>query len=114
MFIAIILFIFVRLIKKERIEIPRQGDRLLAAIFETLGQLVYVYALSGNAIIAAPVVASYCVFSTILAGIFLKEKLTIPQYISVGLVIAGIVLLGIVEGIDLSLETETIIPLIFR
>ena len=100
LFIAIILFIYVRFIKKERIELPKQKSRIFAAIFETAGQFTYVYALSGNGIVAAPVIASYCVGSAILARIFIKEKLTVPQYIAVSLVIAGIILLGIVEGLD--------------
>ena len=105
LFIAIILFIFVRFIKKEKMEIPKQKDRFFAAIFETAGQFTYVYAMSGNGIIAAPVVASYCVCSTILARVFLKEKLTLAQYLAVSLVIIGIIILGIVEGLDLSIDS---------
>ena len=105
LFIAIILFIFVRFIKKEKMEIPKQKDRFFAAIFETAGQFTYVYAMSGNGIIAAPVVASYCVCSTILARVFLKEKLTLAQYLAVSLVIIGIIILGIVEGLDINVES---------
>ena len=86
-------------------EIPKQKDRFFAAIFETAGQFTYVYAMSGNGIIAAPVVASYCVCSTILARVFLKEKLTLAQYLAVSLVIIGIIILGIVEGLDLSIDS---------
>ena len=97
---AVFLFVFVRFIKRERIELPKQKDRLLAAIFETAGQFTYVYALSGNGIVAAPVIASYCVCSAILARIFLKEKLTVPQYLAVSLVVTGIIILGAIEGMD--------------
>ncbi|MCR5522098.1 MAG: DMT family transporter [Clostridia bacterium] len=97
--IAVILFIYVRVIRKEKIELPKQGNRVAAAAFETAGQFSYVYALSGNGVVAAPVIASYCVCSAVLARIILKEKLTKSQYISVALVVAGIVLLGIVEGL---------------
>lgn len=97
---AVILFIFIRVIKKEPFRVKLQGSRLAAAALETAGQLTYVYALSGNAVVAAPVIASYCVASAVLARIFLKEKLSWKQYIAVGVVIAGIIMLGIVEGLE--------------
>lgn len=98
--VAVILFFYIRIIKKEKIYLPKQGSRVLAAGFETAGQFTYIYALSGNGVVAAPVIASYCVCSAVLARIFLKEKLTRPQYFAVMLVITGIVLLGIVEGLS--------------
>lgn len=94
---AAVLFVYVVLIKKEPMKIRLQRDRIFAALFETGGQLTYVYALSGNGIVAAPVIASYCVCSAVLAGIFMKEKLNVKQYLSVGLVIVGIILLAIAE-----------------
>ena len=53
-----------------------QKDKFLAAILETAGQFTYVFAMSGNAIIAAPIISSVCVVSVILSRIFLKEKTT--------------------------------------
>lgn len=97
---AILIWIFIRFIRKEKIKIREQNDRIVAAIFETLGQLTYVYAMSGNAVIAAPMVSSYCIISIILSKFFLKEKLELKQYIALILVIIGIVILGIVEGIS--------------
>ncbi len=99
LFVAIILFVFVRFIKKERIVPKKQGARLGAAIFETAGQFVYVRAMSGNGIIAAPMIASYSIVSIILGRIFLKEKLPVKQYIAVAVIIVGIIILGIMEGI---------------
>ena len=96
--VAVILFVFVRLIKKERIIVRQQGARLGAAIFETAGQFVYVRAMSGNGIIAAPMIAAYSIVSIILSRIFLKEKLPLKQYIAVGTVMLGIIVLGVVEG----------------
>ena len=97
--VAVIIFIFL-LIKKEKIEIPKQRDRALAAVAETLGQITYVYAISGNAIVVAPMISSYCIVSLILSRIFLKEKLTVKQYLMVGLVVVGILMLGIIDGIN--------------
>lgn len=107
--VAAVLAIYVFVIKREKINIfsketrKIQGaplSRLLAALFETGGQFAYVYAMSGNAIAAAPVVASYCVVSLILGRLFLKEKLSWKQYVAVGLVVAGIIVLGILEGLS--------------
>ncbi len=98
--VAIILYIFVRFIKKEKIVPKEQGVRLGAAVFETAGQFVYVRAMSGNGIIAAPMIASYSIVSIILSRIFLKEKLPIKQYIAVGAIMLGIIILGILEGLE--------------
>ena len=93
---AIICLIFL-IIKKSKTTKDTVKNNFLAAIFETAGQFFYVYALSGNAIIAAPMVASYCVVSMLLSRIFLKEKLTKKEYLSLGLIIIGIIILGVVE-----------------
>ena len=78
----------------------KNRDRAVAAIFETAGQAFYVYAMSGgNAIIAAPLIGSYCIVSLVLSRIILKEKLSKKKYISVALVLIGIVMMGIIEGL---------------
>ncbi len=96
--VALILFLFVRVIKKEKMPPLRQGARFGAAVFETAGQFVYVRAMSGNGIIAAPMIAAYSIVSIILSRIFLKEKLPLKQYIAVGFIILGIIILGVLEG----------------
>ncbi len=96
--VAILLFLFVRVIKKERIVPKEQGTRLCAAVFETAGQFVYVRAMSGNGIIAAPMIAAYSIVSILLSRIFLKEKLPWRQYLAVGAIIIGIIVLGVLEG----------------
>ncbi len=97
--VAILLFIYVRIIKKEKIVPKMQGARIGAAVFETAGQFVYVRAMSGNGIIAAPMIAAYSIVSIILSRIFLKERLPKKQYAAVGAIMAGIIILGILEGI---------------
>ncbi len=96
--VAIILFVYVRLIKKEKIVPQKQGARLGAAVFETAGQFVYVRAMSGNGMIAAPMIAAYSIVSIILSRIFLKEKLPLKQYLAVGTIMLGIIILGVIEG----------------
>jgi len=95
---AIAIFIYIKFIKKQRIIIKEQKNRVGAAIFETIGQFTYVYALSGNAVVVAPIISAYSIVSIILSRIFLKEKLKIKQYIMIALVILGIILLGLSEA----------------
>jgi len=92
---AVLIFIFIKFIKREKIGSKKQGERIGAAIFETLGQFTYVYALSGNGILAAGMISAYSIVSVILSRIFLKEKLNIKQYAVIIIVMIGIVLLGI-------------------
>ena len=70
-----------------------------AAVCEEFGQIFYVYAMARNPVLAAPVVASYCIVSLLLSRIILKEKLTALQYACIFAVIIGIVLLGVSEGL---------------
>lgn len=98
-FTAVLLLIFVRFVRKEKMPLRAQGTRGLAALCETAGQLTYVRAMSGNGVVAAPLIASYCVCSVVLARLFLRERLTWKQYLCVSLVFGGILLLGVVEGI---------------
>lgn len=95
--VAVILFIYMK-IKKVPFELPKQGDKALAAVFETAGQFTYVFAMSGNGAIAAPIISSVCVVSLVLSRIFLKEKLTKLQYFFIFLVILGIIGLAVIEG----------------
>ena len=94
---GIILFIFM-MIKGVKFELPKQKDTAIAAVCETAGQLTYVYAMSGNGAIAAPIISCVCVVSLLLSRIFLKEKLTKKQYIFITTIIIGVVMLGILEG----------------
>ena len=71
----------------------------VAACFEEFGQVFYVFAMAMKPMLAAPMVASYCIVSVILSRIFLKEKLKASQYACVIAVIVGIVILGISEGL---------------
>ncbi|MBR6383660.1 MAG: EamA family transporter [Lachnospiraceae bacterium] len=70
-----------------------------AACFEEFGQIFYVFAMASKPMLAAPMIASYCIVSVILSRIFLKEKLKASQYACVIAVIVGIVILGINEGL---------------
>lgn len=94
---ALILYVFMKIRKVEFGSIPKQKDKVLSAVFETAGQLTYVYAMSGNGAVAAPIISSVCVVSLLLSRIFLKEKLTRKQYLFISIVIIGILMLAVVE-----------------
>ena len=84
--------------KQVKFELPKQKDKAVAAVCETAGQLTYVYAMSGNGAIAAPILSCVCVVSLLLSRIFLKEKLTKKQYMFIGIIITGILMLAVLEG----------------
>ena len=70
----------------------------IAAVFETLGQFFYVFAMSSDSTIGATIVGSYCILSLVLSRIFLKEKLKLEKYIAIGIAIIGLIIL-VVNGV---------------
>ncbi|BFH66076.1 hypothetical protein J27TS7_09220 [Paenibacillus dendritiformis] len=94
---AVLAFTYLRFIKKQPFRLFQERVKGYAALFETTGQFFYVFAMSSNAIIAAPLIASYSIFSVILSRIFLQERLNKKQYAIIVLVIAGIALLGLAD-----------------
>lgn len=94
---AIFAFVYVVVIKKQKIKLSAEKPKMLAGAFETAGQFAYIYALGDNAIVAAPLISSYCIFSLVWARIILKEKLSWKQYLVIVIAAIGIVILGM-EG----------------
>ncbi len=68
--------------------------KAIASLCEEAGQVFYVFAMARNPILAAPMVAAYCIVSVLLSRLFLKEKLSPGQWICIITVIAGILLMG--------------------
>ena len=100
--LAAIVSWIVILIKTKKAYMPfkkSEWPKGAAALAEEFGQVFYVFAMAARPVLAAPMVASYCIVSLILSRIFLKEKLKGNQYACVAAVIVGIVLLGISEGL---------------
>lgn len=95
--VGLVLWIYM-MIKGVRFELSKQRDKTIAAVCETAGQLTYVYAMSGNGAIAAPILSCVCVVSLLLSRVFLKEKLTKKQYMFIGIIIVGILMLAVLEG----------------
>ena len=75
-----------------------EKEKGFGAICETAGQFFYIYALADNAIVAAPMISSYCVFSVLLSRVFLKEKLSGKQYLCILAVVIGIAILGVFDA----------------
>ena len=97
--VAIVCFVYMVFVKHEQFFIKREKTRYAAAISETAGQFFYVFIIGGNGVITAPIVSSYCVVSLLLSRILLKEKLSIPKYIAIAVIVCGIVLMGVAEGL---------------
>lgn len=89
---------FLTFVKKEKFNPLKQKSRGAAAIMETIGQFTYVFAMSGEAVLAAPMVASYSIVSVILSRLILKEKLSRAQYATIVVVMAGIAILGLYDA----------------
>lgn len=96
--VGLIMYIFMKVKGVKFGSMIEQKDKALAAVCETAGQLTYVYAMSGNGAIAAPILSSVCVVSLLLSRIFLKEKLTKKQYAFITIIIVGILMLAVIEG----------------
>ena len=91
-------FIYTVLIKKQPLIANVERPKYIGAIFETAGQLAYIYALaSGEAALAAPIIASYCMASVLWSRLFLKEKLSWKHYLCIGITFAGILIMGIYD-----------------
>ena len=91
--------IYVLGIKKQKLIARQEAPKYAGAIFETIGQFFYIYALADTAHVAfaAPIISSYCVASVIWSRLFLKEKLSKKHYLSIAIVVIGIVILGYLD-----------------
>jgi uncharacterized membrane protein len=96
---AVICFIYVKLIKKQKFFPKKEAPKYIGAIFETAGQFAYIYAIgdSEHVAMSAPIISAYCAASVIWSRIFLKEKLSWKHYICIALTIVGIVIMGVYD-----------------
>lgn len=99
LFAAAVCFVYVVLIKKDRL-IPRmEAPKYIGAVCETAGQFAYIYAIADTAHFAmsAPIIASYCAASVLWSRIFLKEKLSWKHYGMIVLIVIGIIIMGVFD-----------------
>lgn len=99
LFVGVLCAIWVLGIKKQKLIPKREFPKYTGAVFETVGQFFYIYALADAEHVAfsAPIISAYCVASVIWSRIFLKEKLSAKHYFSIATVVAGIVILGVLD-----------------
>ncbi len=97
--VGILCAIYVLGIRKQKLVAREEAPKYTGAVFETVGQFFYIYALadSEHVAFAAPIISSYCVASVLWSRLFLKEKLSWKHYAMIALVVAGIVILGILD-----------------
>jgi len=89
--------VYVLCVKHEKLSVPREAPKLLAAVCETAGQLAYVYAIGANAVGSAPIISCYCLVSVLWSRIFLKEKLSWKHYLAIAVAAAGIIAMGMLD-----------------
>lgn len=96
---AVFCFIYVVLIKKDRLVPKMEGPKYLGAICETAGQFAYIYTIADTSHLAmsAPIISSYCAASVLWSRLFLKEKLSWKHYGMICLVVIGIAIMGIFD-----------------
>ena len=99
LFSAVCCFVYVVLIRREKLVAKQEAPKYIGAAFETAGQFAYIYAIgdSAHVALAAPIISAYCVASVLWSRIFLKEKLSWKHYAMIALVVAGIVILGVFD-----------------
>lgn len=99
LFAGILCFIYVVLIKKDKLIPKMELPKYLGAVCETVGQFTYIYAIADTAHLAmsAPIISSYCAASVLWSRIFLKEKLSRKHYFMIILVVIGIAVMGFLD-----------------
>lgn len=98
LFSGIVCFIYTCIIKKQKLVPKMEAPKYVGAIFETIGQVFYIYALaSGEAALAAPIICSYCMVSVLWSRLFLKERLSWKHYACIAVTFAGILIMGIYD-----------------
>ena len=95
--VALISLFYLVVIKKERYKLKEERFNILGGIFETAGQFFYVYALTGNSVVAAPLMSIDGIVAVIFGRIWLKEKLNKNQYLTIVMISIGVFILAFFE-----------------
>lgn len=97
---GIVCFIYVVLIRKDRLIPRREAPKYAGAIFETAGQFAYIYALADTEHVALSVsiISAYCVVSALWSCLFLKERLSWKHILMIAVTVVGIVILGMYDA----------------
>ena len=99
LFAAVVCFVYVVLIRRDRLIPKREAPKYLGAVCETAGQFAYIYAIADTEHLAmsAPIISSYCAASVLWSRLFLKEKLSWKHYAMIALVVIGIAIMGVFD-----------------
>ena len=99
LFAAAVCFVYVVLIKRDRLLPKMEAPKYAGAVFETAGQFAYIYAIADTEHLAmsAPIISAYCAASVLWSRLFLKEKLSWKHYGMIALIVAGIVIMGVLD-----------------
>ena len=99
LFAAVVCFVYTVVIKKGRLIPKMEAPKYIGAVCETAGQFAYIYAIADTEHLAmsAPIISAYCAASVLWSRIFLKEKLSWKHYAMIGLIVAGIVIMGVFD-----------------
>lgn len=96
LFIGILAFIYVFFVKKHRFNLMKKS-LLIGGLAETAGQFFYVFALSGDGVLSAPIMSLDGVVASILGVIFLKEKINTKQKLVILMIGLSAAVLGFFE-----------------
>ena len=93
---GVLCFIYVVLVKKDRLVPKMEAPKYVGAVCETAGQFAYIYAIADQEHLAmsAPIISSYCAASVLWSRLFLKEKLSWKHYLMIVLIVGGIAIMG--------------------
>ena len=97
---GVISAVYVLFVKRDRLQVRREGPKLLGAVCETAGQFAYIFAIGDEAHTgsAAAIISCYCALSVVWSRIFLKEKLSWKHYVAIAVAVCGICILGIFDA----------------
>ena len=96
---GVLCFIYVVLVKKDRLVPKMEAPKYVGAVCETAGQFAYIYAIADQEHLAmsAPIISSYCAASVLWSRLFLKEKLSWKHYLMIVLIVGGIAIMGFLD-----------------
>lgn len=100
--VAAMLWVYLLIVRKKPYNPFTKSEIIKAAagIGELMGNVCYIFAMALNPLFSAPIISSYCVVSVVLSRTVLKERLQLSQYICIGMVVAGIVVMAASEMVS--------------
>ena len=97
--VGIVCAVYVLGVRRQKLIAKMEAPKYVGAVFETAGQLAYIYALNDSAhvMFSAPIISAYCALSVVWGRLFLKERLTWKHYLAIAVTVVGIVILGLFD-----------------